>query len=107
MGGLPADPSICELVITGLNKGLLWPLDTSPIWFGRGTGKPCLVCKQRITDVAFQYDLPPSPNGSGPVHADCYREWRTQSDKRRKESQRDGRARRRQPPEDGAPRVER
>ena len=92
MGGSPADhPSIVELVITGLNNGLLWPLDASPIWFGRGTGKPCLVCKQRITAAAFQYDLPPSPNGSGPVHADCYREWSTQSDKRRKKGQRDGR----------------
>ena len=93
MGGSTDDPSVLELVITGLNSGLLWLLDSGPIWFGHGTGKPCLVCKQRITHAAIQYDLPPSPNGSGPVHADCYRAWRTQSDKRRKSSQRDGPAR--------------
>lgn len=91
--GSPADPSILELVITGLNNGLLWLLDSGPIWFGNGTGKSCLVCKVRITHASIQYDLPPSANGSGPVHADCYRQWRTESDRRRKKNQRDGRAR--------------
>ena len=91
MGGSRSDPSILALVLAGLNNGLLWLLDSSPIWFGRGTNKPCLVCKRRITDAEVQYDLPPGPRGLGSVHADCYRTWRSQSDKRRKNNQRAGR----------------
>jgi hypothetical protein len=89
MGGSTNDPSILALVSTGLDNGLLWILDSGPIWFGRGTSKPCLVCKRRISGEEVQYDLP-GPRGSGPAHVDCYRTWRVQSDKRRKNSQRDG-----------------
>jgi hypothetical protein len=89
MGGSTNDPSpsILTQVIVGLNNGLLWLLDSGPIWVGRGTNKPCLVCKRRISAESVQYDVP-GPRGSGPAHGDCYRTWRSQSDKRRKSNQR-------------------
>lgn len=84
MGSSPTDPSIVALVTAGLDNGLLWILESGPIWFGRGTRKPCLVCKRRISAEEVQYDLP-GPRGTGPAHVDCYRTWRAQSDMRRKE----------------------
>jgi hypothetical protein len=89
MAGSPSDPSILALVIAGLNNGLLWRVDSGPIWFGRGTSKPCLVRKRRIGDKEVQCDLP-GPRGSGPAHVVCYRTWRAESDIRRKKNQRDG-----------------
>ena len=83
MGSSPNDPTIVALVTAGLDNGVLWVLEAGPIWFGRGTMKPCLVCKQRIRVEEVQYDLP-GPRGTGPAHVDCYRTWRAQSDTRRK-----------------------
>jgi hypothetical protein len=83
MGASTGDPALVTLVIAGLDNGVLWILESGPIWFGRGTNKPSLVCKRRISAEELQYDLP-GPRGSGPAHVACYRTWRAECDNRRK-----------------------
>jgi hypothetical protein len=78
-------PSIPELVIAGLGSGLLWVLGTGPVWATPGTRKPCVVCWLRIDNYDIQYDVL-GPRGSLPVHVKCYRAWRGQSDKLRKDT---------------------
>jgi len=85
-GGVPANqplPLILDLVIAGLDSGLLWVLDGDPVWSGHGTLKPCVVCQLKIADDDTQYDVV-GPRGSLPVHVKCYRIWRTRSNKLRK-----------------------
>jgi hypothetical protein len=52
-----------ELVIVGLDNGLLWILDGEPVWMGHGTHKPCVVCRLRIDGQQIQYDVP-GPRGA-------------------------------------------
>jgi hypothetical protein len=78
-----SSPSIPDLVIAGLGNGMLWVLETEPIWMGRGTLKPCVVCRAKIINDDIQYDVV-GPRGSLPVHVKCYRVWRAQSDKLRR-----------------------
>ena len=82
MDGSPGKPSISELVIAGLESGLLWIVEAGPVWVGRGTRKPCIVCGLRLEDAEIQYDVP-GPRGALPAHVICYRVWRAKSDMRR------------------------
>jgi len=81
--GVPVNephPLIPDLVIAGLNSGLLWVLESGPVWSGHGTLKPCVVW---IADDEIQYGVV-GPRGSLPVHVKCYRVWRIKSDKLRR-----------------------
>jgi hypothetical protein len=80
--GSPEKPAISELVIVGLDNGLLWILDGEPVWMGHGTHKPCVVCRLRIDGQQIQYDVP-GPRGALPAHMTCYTVWRAQSNMRR------------------------
>ena len=82
MDGSPEDPSIADLVIAGLDSGVLWILETDPVWKGPGVHKPCIVCWQRINKNEIQYDVP-GPRGALPTHATCYSVWRNISYRRR------------------------
>lgn len=77
------NPSILDLVVAGLDDGTLWVLENSPVWTGHGILKPCVVCRVKIDNHEIQHDVV-GPRGSLPVHAKCYRAWRAQSDKLRK-----------------------
>ena len=83
MDGSSEDPSIADLVIAGLASGVLWILEADPIWVGRGTLKPCIVCRKRITDREIQYDVP-GPRGALPDHGACHIVWRVISDRMRR-----------------------
>jgi hypothetical protein len=83
--GSKRPPSVSKLVAEGLADGRLWILEEAPVWVGRGTLKPCVVCRLRIGAADIQYDLPGS-HGTVPAHATCYRIWRTESDARRKKA---------------------
>lgn len=85
MDGSPDNPSIVDLVIAGLANGRLWILEGGPVWSGPGTLKPCVVCRRRIGVHDKQYDVP-GPRGALPAHVDCYRVWRVQSDKLRRDT---------------------
>src|SRR4030095_9648060 len=39
MDGLTGEPSIAELVIAGLQSGLLWLTEAAPVWVGAGLNK--------------------------------------------------------------------
>jgi hypothetical protein len=82
MAGSTREPSVQELVIDGLADGLLWIVEAGPVWIGRGTFKPCVVCRMKIDPNHIQYDVP-GPRGALPAHVDCYRVWREESDMRR------------------------
>jgi hypothetical protein len=81
--GSSEDPSIADLVIAGLASGVLWILEADPVWVGRGTLKPCIVCRKRITDREIQYDVP-GPRGALPAHGECHIVWRAISDRMRR-----------------------
>ena len=76
-------PPILDLVIAGLDSGLLWLLESGPVWSGHGTLKPCVVCRVKITNDEIQHDVV-GPRGSLPVHVRCYQIWRTRSNKLRR-----------------------
>jgi hypothetical protein len=76
-------PLILDLVVAGLDSGLLWVLESGPVWSGHGTLKPCVVCRLKIADYEIQYDVV-GPRGSLPVHVQCYRIWWAKSDKLRR-----------------------
>ena len=84
--GVPVNeplPRIPDVVISGLDSGLLWVLESGPIWSGHGTLKPCVVCGLKIADHEIQYDVV-GPRGSLPVHVKCYHIWRAKSDNLRR-----------------------
>jgi hypothetical protein len=88
VGGLIVDgstpiPSILELVIQGFSSGVLWVVEAEPVWIGRGTFKPCVVCRVKIHAHETQCDVP-GPRGALPAHLTCYEIWRKQSDKQRR-----------------------
>jgi hypothetical protein len=72
-------PSTADLVAAGLESGVLWILEASPVWAGHGLQKPCIVCRQRINRYEIQYDVP-GPRGALPTHATCHSVWRAISD---------------------------
>ena len=76
-------PLVPDLVIASLDSGLLWVLESGPVWSGHGTLKPCVVCQLKIADDEIQHDVV-GPRGSLPVHVKCYQIWRTKSNKLRK-----------------------
>jgi len=80
MDGLMDDPSIAQLVIAGLQSGLLWVLEAAPVWVGPGLYRQCIVCRQRITRYELQYDVP-GPRGALPSHGTCHSVWRHISSK--------------------------
>jgi hypothetical protein len=86
MDGSEQDPSAMNLVLEGLADGRLWIIEAGPVWAGHGTFKPCVVCRLRIDADHIQYDVP-GPRGELPTHVHCYRIWRAESDRRRKDTQ--------------------
>ena len=74
---------ILDLVVAGLGNGLLWVLEDGPVWTGHGILKPCIVCRRKIANHEIQYDVV-GPRGALSVHVKCYRVWRAQSDKLRR-----------------------
>lgn len=79
MDGSPQEPSISDLVTSGLASGQLWILEEVPLWAWPGTLEPCVVCDRPIAPSEIQYEVP-GPRGALPAHANCYQEWRAQSD---------------------------
>jgi hypothetical protein len=84
MDGATPTLSILDLVMERMASGVLWIVKAEPVWMGRGTFKPCVVCRVRIHGHETQVDVP-GPRGALPAHATCYEIWRKQSDKQQKE----------------------
>jgi hypothetical protein len=72
-----------EQVLAGLASGLLWVLEAGPVWAGRGTLKPCVVCRVRIGLQDIQYDVA-GPLATVAVHLRCFRAWRRHSEELRR-----------------------
>lgn len=58
--------------------GTLWPVTDGQVLGSYGTGQPCAVCDERITDGDSEYEV------TGPaivvrVHVTCYHAWRGES----------------------------
>jgi hypothetical protein len=85
-----ASSLIVDLVREGFTNGQLWnlPAGAQPVWAGRGTFKPCVVCRVKIAPYEKQYDVA-GPRGAMPTHMTCYLIWVTQSERARKLAQSD------------------
>ena len=82
--GSDREPSLLDQVIEGLANGLLWIVEAGPVWTGRGTRKPCIVCRLKIQASETQFDVP-GPRGALPTHVKCYAVWWKQSQMLRKD----------------------
>jgi hypothetical protein len=81
MGGCAMDP-LAEMIRTKIKGGAL-PRTISFVntWYGRGTGRQCLACEQRIAVFEIEVEGDLQDGSVLYFHGLCYRTWDAERDR--------------------------